>query len=45
MTECGEFKFEFAALDFIGRNGMNKQTACSFSFGKMIPQFTRIVTT
>ena len=24
MTEFGEFKFEFAALDFAGRNGMNK---------------------
>ena len=27
---------EFAALDFIGRNGMNKYTTCSFSFGKII---------
>ena len=40
MTEFSEFKFEvrfeFAALDFIGRNGMNKQTTCSFSFGKII---------
>ena len=31
-----EFKFEFAALDLVGRNGMNKQTICSFSFGKII---------
>ena len=23
-NEFSEFKFEFAALDFIGRNGMNK---------------------
>ena len=34
MTEFSEFEFklEFAALDFIGRNGMNKQTTCSFFF-------------
>ena len=36
MTEFSEFKFEFAAVDFIGCNGMNKQTTCSFSFGKII---------
>ena len=34
MTEFSEFKY--AALDFIGRNGMNKQTTSSFSFGKII---------
>ena len=34
MTEFSEF--EFAALNFIGRNGMNKETTCSFSFGKII---------
>ena len=31
MTE-----FEFAALDFVGRNGINKWTTCSISFGKII---------
>ena len=38
MTEFGkfEFKFECAALDFVGRNGMNKLTTCNFSFGKII---------
>ena len=34
MTKFSEF--EFAAVDFIGRNGMNKQTTCSFSFGNII---------
>ena len=34
MTEFSEF--EFAALDFIDRNGMNKQTTRSFSFAKII---------
>ena len=32
MTEFSEFE----ALDFTGRNGMNKQTTCSFSFGTII---------
>ena len=36
MTEFGEFEFKFAALDFIGRIGMNNQTTCSFSIGKII---------
>ena len=31
-----EFEFKIAALDFIGRNGMSKQTTCSFSFGKIV---------
>ena len=29
-----EFKFE--ARDFIGRDGIDKLTTCSFSFGKII---------
>ena len=36
MTEFSEFEFNIVALDFIGRNGMNKYTTCSFSFGKII---------
>ena len=36
MTKFSEFGFKLAALDFIGRNGMNKQTTCSCSFGKII---------
>ena len=35
MTEF-ELKFEFAVLDVVGRNGMNKYTICRFSFGKII---------
>ena len=36
MTEFSEFKFEFAAVDFIGRNGLNKYITCSFSFGAIM---------
>ena len=36
MTEFSEFEFKFAALDFIGRNGINKLTTRSISFGKII---------
>ena len=36
MTEFSEFEFKIAALDFIGCNGINKQTTSSFSFGKII---------
>ena len=35
MTEF-TVQVRVAALDFIGRNGMNKQTTCSFSFGKIL---------